>query len=708
MSMENNKKVIVSGPLMPSTKDTPIDARTRIATLDDIVNIQVPYIGMIFFVISEGKHYTVKSLKAKDVNGVTVENALVDEYEEFGTHIDIDLSEFATEELVEEFVAEMRENDTEIREMINSIADGNGLKGEDGKSAYDIAKENGFEGNEQEWLLSLKGEVGPQGDKGDPFRYEDFTPEQLADLVKDIEDGKDGKSAYDIAKENGFKGNEQEWLLSLKGDQGIQGPAGPQGENGLSAYMLAKKYDGFVGTLPEYLASLKGEQGPAGPQGEIGPQGPQGEKGERGPQGENGLSAFALARQYDGFEGTMEEWLDTLIGPQGPVGPQGPQGFSAYAAWRTIEGNENGTVKEFMEYLKGEQGPAGPQGEKGDKGDPFRYEDFTPEQLADLVKNIESGVDGKSAYDIAKENGFEGNEQEWLLSLKGDQGIQGPVGPQGEKGEAGPSAYAAWRTIKGNENGTVEDFIEYLKGEQGPQGPQGEKGEIGPQGPQGEKGEQGPQGPQGEKGEQGPQGPAGYTPVKGVDYFTEEDINLLKEEIGGGSINEEEVIEMKTELENTKLELAKTKQQLLDLEYGVEYEWVYFCEQDRDGSDDLGFNQATAPKFYEDWLPVLESGDDSLIEEFIIKMYEEDIYRMYVMRLTIEHRIYNRYELIPLEDHAVQPGPSAYLANWNPTMALKNWNWNSNEDGGFTLGAKPTSALVIAFMKVKEEYRGKF
>ena len=69
MSMENNKKVIVSGPLMPSTKDTPIDARTRVATLDDIVNIQVPYVGMIFFVISEGKHYTVKSLKDLKIDG---------------------------------------------------------------------------------------------------------------------------------------------------------------------------------------------------------------------------------------------------------------------------------------------------------------------------------------------------------------------------------------------------------------------------------------------------------------------------------------------------------------------------------------------------------------------------------------------------------------------------------------------------------------
>ena len=205
MSMENDKKVIVSGPLMPSTKDTPIDVRTRVESLEDIANIQLPYVGMIFFVKSEGKHYTVKSLKSKDLNGVVVEDALIDQYEEFGTHIDIDLSEFATEELVEEFVAEMRENDAEIREMINSIADGNGLKGEDGKSAFEIAQANGFEGTEAEWLESLRGEqgpqgevgpqgpqgeVGPQGEKGEdgytPVKGVDyFTEEELNELLYD-------------------------------------------------------------------------------------------------------------------------------------------------------------------------------------------------------------------------------------------------------------------------------------------------------------------------------------------------------------------------------------------------------------------------------------------------------------------------------------------------------------------------------------------
>ena len=71
-----------------------------------------------------------------------------------------------------------------------------------GKSAYAIAVAHGFRGTEQEWLDSLKGLQGPQGDpgpKGEPFRYEDFTQEQLEALKGPKgdkgEDGRDGASA---------------------------------------------------------------------------------------------------------------------------------------------------------------------------------------------------------------------------------------------------------------------------------------------------------------------------------------------------------------------------------------------------------------------------------------------------------------------------------------------------------------------------------
>src|SRR5690606_14238082 len=41
--------------------------------------------------------------------------------------------------------------------------------------------------------------------------------------------GKPGPSAYDIAVQYGFRGTPQEWLRSLKGEQG---PTGAQGMNG--------------------------------------------------------------------------------------------------------------------------------------------------------------------------------------------------------------------------------------------------------------------------------------------------------------------------------------------------------------------------------------------------------------------------------------------------------------------------------------------
>lgn len=81
-----------------------------------------------------------------------------------------------------------------------------------------------------------------------------------------------------------------------------------------------------------------------------------------------------------------------------------------------------------------------------------------------------TGIDGKSAYEIAVEHGFVGDEKTWLETLKGAQGPVGPQGPQGEKGD---------------------------QGEVGPQGPAGVQGPVGPQGERGPQGEQGVQGPAG-------------------------------------------------------------------------------------------------------------------------------------------------------------------------------------------------------------------
>ena len=59
------------------------------------------------------------------------------------------------------------------------------------------------------------------------------------------------------------------------------------GKDGLSAYEIAVK-NGFKGTEQEWLASLVGSPGPQGPQGIQGDAGPRGEKGEKGDTGDPG------------------------------------------------------------------------------------------------------------------------------------------------------------------------------------------------------------------------------------------------------------------------------------------------------------------------------------------------------------------------------------------------------------------------------------
>lgn len=48
-----------------------------------------------------------------------------------------------------------------------------------------------------------------------------------------------------------------------------------------------------------------------------------------------------------------------------------------------------------------------------------------------LPVTLQGGADGKSAYDIAVDNGFEGTEEEWLESLKGPEGDPGSPGTDG-------------------------------------------------------------------------------------------------------------------------------------------------------------------------------------------------------------------------------------------------------------------------------------
>ena len=99
--------------------------------------------------------------------------------------------------------------------------------GQRGLSAYEVAVKNGFTGTETEWLLSLKGEDGDKGDKGEPFTFQDLTEAQVlllkgadgADGVDGVDgadgaDGADGLSAFELWLQNGNNGTFNEFLAS--------------------------------------------------------------------------------------------------------------------------------------------------------------------------------------------------------------------------------------------------------------------------------------------------------------------------------------------------------------------------------------------------------------------------------------------------------------------------------------------------------------
>ena len=137
---------------------------------------------------------------------------------------------------------------------------GNKLKvtGQDGKSAYELAVEKGYEGSLEEWFESLKGSNGKSAyELAVEGGYSGSEEEWLASL--NGTNGNNGKSAYELAVEQGYEGTEAEWIASLKGSDG---------NNGKSAYELAVE-KGYEGTIDEWLTSLNGTNGEAGKDGKT-------------------------------------------------------------------------------------------------------------------------------------------------------------------------------------------------------------------------------------------------------------------------------------------------------------------------------------------------------------------------------------------------------------------------------------------------------
>lgn len=280
---------------------------------------------------------------------------------------------------------------------------------------------------------------------------------------------------------------------------------------------------------------------------------------------------FELAVDSGYFEGTLEEWLQSMKSTlqfkasvetyadlakleglvagdvvfvrftrlayiyDGEAFAAEPEGISisgpsAYDI--AVQNGFAGTVPEWLDSLKGEVGDEGEQGLKGDKGDKgdtglSAYELATADVVdaptleewllslkgADGLKG-DSGINGKSAYDLAVESGFEGDKATWILSLKGDKG------EPGEKGDAFTySDFTAEQleSLKGPKGDafTFADFtpeqLEGLKGAKGEDGVDGLDGKAFTYADFTPEQLEGLKGPNGDQGEPGPKGEDGVT-----------------------------------------------------------------------------------------------------------------------------------------------------------------------------------------------------
>ena len=97
--------------------------------------------------------------------------------------------------------------------------------GQDGKSAYELWKEQGNEGSVADFLAKLKGEQGKAGKSAYELWVEQGNTGSVADYLakQKGEQGDAGKSTYDLWKEAGNEGSMSDFLAAQKGEKGDTG-----------------------------------------------------------------------------------------------------------------------------------------------------------------------------------------------------------------------------------------------------------------------------------------------------------------------------------------------------------------------------------------------------------------------------------------------------------------------------------------------------
>lgn len=249
------------------------------------------------------------------------------------------------------------------------------------------------------------------------------------------------------------------------------------------------------------------------------------------PQGQQGLSLYDLAIK-NGFQGSLDAFLKTLVGPAGPQGVTGRSTWSMmipvkpYATkllWNTLNGASQSLPPKVNDTVIMSNGKIAlitkvtPDDRVGGYFDIGNY-------IGDL-SNSSGGSVNNGIYYSAKEltNNQSGISLTVLkptvgindvisagslvltpsgnlfmitsitkqtftvgLVLTNLHGIKGDPGVAGQNGDTGKSAYQVW--LDAGNKGTETDFINSLKGEKGDPGSMGATGPTGATGKQGSRG----------------------------------------------------------------------------------------------------------------------------------------------------------------------------------------------------------------------------
>lgn len=307
----------------------------------------------------------------------------------------------------------------------------------------------------------MDGANGAKGDKGDK-----------GDTGLTGEKGDTG--AQGVQGIQGVKGDKGD-----KGDTGNTGASGANGEKGDAATVT-------VGTVQSGASPAVTNSGTTS-NAVLNFTLPKGDKGDKGDKGENGLDgkSFEIKAKYADVASLVAEHPTGTAGEAYLVGDNDNPDLYIWLT-EDAEWFNNGKI-------------AGVKGDKGDTGDDGYSPSASVSKSGDTVtitiqdklgqttatvrdgQNGSDGTDGKSAYEIAVDEGFVGTESEWLASLvgekgadgeKGEQGIQGIQGLKGEQGIQGVKGDAGFSPIANvtesggvytihieDENGTTEEEI---------------------------------------------------------------------------------------------------------------------------------------------------------------------------------------------------------------------------------------------------------